>query len=287
MKKLMIAAAALTATMMLGSCQKGVKAELKTDVDTLAYELGVAQGEGLKQYMQMQLQVDTTQIDEFIRGMQEGAMNKQDAAHEAYLKGLQVGAQVQQMAQGLTSEVYAGDSTQSVSPKNILAGLVAVLKGQSTESSQDAYQKFTQLMEPIQTRNLEKQFGDNKAAGEKYLADNAKKPGVQKLEGGVQYKVLNAGTGQLPTDSTQVEVAYVGRLIDGTVFDSSRVDNPFTVNLAMPAVIPGWVTALKHMPLGAKWEVTIPQDQAYGKQNMGQIKPFSTLIFEIEVKSFK
>jgi len=134
---------------------------------------------------------------------------------------------------------------------------------------------------------MEAQYGDNKKAGEKYLADNAKKPGVQKLEGGVQYKVLKEGKGTLPTDSSKVEVAYVGRLIDGTVFDSSRVENPFVVDMAMPRVIPGWVAALKKMPLGSKWEVTIPQEQAYGKQNMGMIKPFSTLVFEIEVKAIK
>lgn len=286
MKKLMIAAVAMTA-MMVASCQKDVKADLKTDVDTLAYELGVYQGEGLKQYMQMQLGVDSTYLDDFIKGMQEGAMNELKPDRDAYLKGIQVGMQVREMSKGLTSQVYMDDTTKTISPSNILAGLVSVLKGESTETSQDAFQKFNTMMEPIQTRNMEAQYGDNKKAGEKYLADNAKKPGVQKLEGGVQYKVLKEGTGAMPSDTSKVEVAYVGRLIDGTVFDSSRVDNPFVVDLAMPRVIPGWVTALKKMPLGSKWEVTIPQEQAYGKQNMGVIKPFSTLVFEIEVKAFK
>jgi len=282
----MIAAVAMTAVAFT-SCNREVKADLKTDVDTLAYELGVAQGEGLKQYMTYQLQVDSTQLDQFIKGMQEGAMNEQDAAHEAYMKGLQVGGQIQQMAKGLSGEVYQGDSTKSVSPRNILAGLIAVLKGESTENSQDAYQKFTSMMEPIQTRNLEKQFGDNKKAGEAYVADYAKKDGVKTLDEGVLYKVLNEGAGAAVGDSSTVTVAYVGRLIDGTVFDSSRVENPFEVNMAMPRVIPGWVTALKHMREGAKWEVVIPQEQAYGKSNQGLIKPFSALIFDIEVKSVK
>jgi len=286
MKKLMIAAVAVAA-MTVVSCQKGVKANLKTDVDTLAYELGVYQGEGLKQYMQMQLGVDSTYLEDFIKGMQEGAMNELKPDRDAYLKGIQVGMQVREMSKGLSSQVYMDDTTKTVSPSNILAGLVAVLKGESQETSQDAFQKFNSMMEPIQTRNMEAQYGDNKKAGEKYLADNAKKPGVQKLEGGVQYKVLKEGKGTLPTDSSKVEVAYVGRLIDGTVFDSSRVENPFVVDMAMPRVIPGWVAALKKMPLGSKWEVTIPQEQAYGKQNMGMIKPFSTLVFEIEVKAIK
>lgn len=286
MKKLMIAAVALTAVAFT-SCNRGVKADLKTDIDTLAYELGVGQGEGLKQYMQYQLQVDSTHLDEFIKGMQEGAMNEPDEARDAYMKGLQVGGQIKQMAKGLSGEVYQGDSTKSVSPRNILAGLIAVLKGESTETSQDAYQKFTSIMEPIQTRNLMKQFGDNKKAGEEYAAKYAKEDGVNTLEEGVLYKVLKEGTGAAVGDTSTVVVEYVGRLIDGIVFDSSRVERPFEVDMAMPRVIPGWVTALKHMREGAKWEVVIPQEQAYGKQNQGLIKPFSTLIFEMEVKSVK
>lgn len=286
MKKLLIAAVAMTAVAFT-SCNRGVKADMKTDVDTLAYELGVAQGEGLKQYMMYQLQVDSTQLSQFIKGMQEGAMNEQDDANDAYMKGLQVGGQIKQMAKGLSQDVYQGDSTKSISPRNILAGLIAVLKGETTESSQDAYQKFTSLMEPIQNRNLEKQFGDNKKAGEAYVAKYAKEDGVNTLEEGVLYKVLREGTGAAVNDTSKLVVAYVGRLIDGTVFDSSRVDNPFEVNMAMPRVIPGWVTALKHMREGAKWEVVIPQEQAYGKGNQGLIKPFSALIFDIEVKSVK
>ena len=104
------------------------------------------------------------------------------------------------------------------------------------------------------------------------------------LPSGVQYKVLVEGKGALPTDTTKVSVNYEGKLIDGTVFDSSYQRNmPMTIDLAQPHVIPGWVEVLKRMPAGSKWEVTIPADQAYGSQDMGQIKPFSTLIFTIEV----
>jgi FKBP-type peptidyl-prolyl cis-trans isomerase len=81
-----------------------------------------------------------------------------------------------------------------------------------------------------------------------------------------------------------VKVNYEGKLIDGTVFDSSYTRNePFTVDLGHPSVIKGWIEVLKMMPAGSKWEVTIPQELGYGAQNMGQIKPFSTLIFTIEV----
>jgi FKBP-type peptidyl-prolyl cis-trans isomerase len=107
---------------------------------------------------------------------------------------------------------------------------------------------------------------------------------VKTTASGLQYKVLVEGTGELPSDTAKVQVNYEGKLIDGTVFDSSYTRNePFTVDLARGGVIKGWIEVLKMMPAGSKWEVTIPQELGYGSQNMGQIKPYSTLIFTIEV----
>ncbi len=285
MKKFLMLAAVVAATAMtMVSCDGGNNATLKDDVDSLAYNLGVAQSEGLKQYMTMQLGVDSAYMDEFIKGMKEGAVNESDPKKEAYLKGLEVGKQVQQMSKGLSQEVYAGDSTKSVNVKNIIAGLVAGLKGTETMNAEEAFNKFNEQLEPIRKANTERQYADNKAAGEKYLAENKKKEGVKVTKSGLQYKVLVEGTGALPTDTAKVQVNYEGKLIDGTVFDSSYERNqPFTVDMAAPHVIEGWVEALKMMPAGSKWEVTIPQELGYGSQNQGMIKPFSTLVFTIEV----
>jgi len=278
-----MAAVVLTA-MSFTACNKGGKASLKTDVDSIAYNLGVAQSQGLKQYMTMQLGVDSAYMDEFIKGMKEGAVNEANPKKEAYMKGLEVGKQVQQMAKGLSNEVFAGDSTQSVNVNNILAGLIAGLKGTETMSAEEAYAKFNEKLEPVRQASLEKQYGDNKVAGEKYLAENKKKEGVTVTKSGLQYKVLVAGDGALPTDTSRLKVNYEGKLIDGTTFDSSYDRNePFEVNMAAPHVIQGWVEALKLMPAGSKWEVVIPQELGYGSQNMGKIKPFSTLVFTIEV----
>lgn len=282
MKKLMFLAAAVAA-MMVASCTKNVQADLKADVDSLTYDLGVGQADGLKQYMTMQLGVDSTQLDEFIRGMQEGALNDADPKQNAYLKGLEVGKQVQQMIKGLTQEVYGNDSTKTLNVNNLLAGLTDGLKGTAKMTSQQALESFENRLQPLKEKSMLEQYGDNKKAGEDYLAKNAKAEGVTTLKSGVQYKVLTPGAGPLPTDSTKVEVKYEGKLIDGTVFDSNlEREQPFTVDLKTPHVIEGWVEVLKLMPVGAKWEVAIPQDKAYGSQNMGQIKPFSTLIFTIE-----
>ncbi|MBQ6965849.1 MAG: FKBP-type peptidyl-prolyl cis-trans isomerase [Bacteroidaceae bacterium] len=285
MKKISMMAAAVAMTAMtMVSCDGGSNASLKDGVDSLAYNLGVAQAEGLKQYMTYQLGVDTAYMDEFIKGMQKGAVSESDPKKDAYMKGTEIGHQVQQMAKGLGQQVYGDDSTKTVNVKNIVAGLVDGLTHKAAMTSEEASKEFQRMMEPIQQAELEKQYGDNKAAGEKYLAENKKKDGVKVTASGLQYKVLVEGTGALPTDTTKVQVNYEGKLIDGTVFDSSYERNqPFTVDMARPSVIDGWVEVLKMMPAGSKWEVTIPQELAYGAKNMGQIKPFSTLIFTIEV----
>lgn len=282
MKKI-LSLAAVSAAIVLASCNGGTNPTLNDNVDSLTYDLGMAQADGLKQYMTMQLQVDSTCIEDFIKGMKDGCEKELSKSEDAYRKGLDVGAQVKQMAESLSKDVYADDSTKSVNVKNLLAGLIAGLKGTAPMSSDSAYAEFNKLLEPIHNANLEKTYGDNRKAGEKYLAENKKEEGVVTLESGVQYKVLVAGDGAMPTDTTVVKCNYEGKLIDGTVFDSSYERNqPFEVNLAQANVIPGWVEVLKLMPAGSKWEVAIPYDQAYGNREMGQIKPFSALIFTIE-----
>ena len=285
MKKLIFAAVAIAAIMFTSCDNTSVKADLKDNVDSLANYLGIAQSDGLKNYMKMQLQVDSLYNNDFIKGMIEGATAKEDPKNEAYMKGLTVGKQVKDMAENLSGEVYADDSTKKVNVRNLLAGIIAGLKGQTTMSPDSAYGEFEKLLKPLQTAALERKYATEKVANEKFLADNAKKEGVTVLPSGLQYKVLKEGTGALPTDSSTVKCLYEGRLIDGTVFDSNTEEgrDPFEVNLAMPRVIQGWVEALKLMPAGSKWEVYIPQELGYGQQDMGQIKPFSTLIFTIEV----
>lgn len=283
MKKIMLAATCIAAIVCTSCTNTNVKATLKDNVDSLTNYLGIAQAEGLKSYMQYQLQVDSAYHDEFIKGMIEGATSKDDPKQAAYMKGIEVGKQIKGMADNLSTEVYQNDSTKKVPVQNLLAGIIAGLKGEATMTTDSAYAEFQKLLTPIQEANSLAKWGDQKKANEDFLAENAKKEGVQTLPSGVQYKVITAGDGALPTDSSVVKCQYEGRLIDGTVFDSSYKRNePFEVNLAQPRVIKGWVEVLKLMPAGSKWEVYIPQEQGYGSQDMGDIKPYSTLIFTIE-----
>ena len=105
---------------------------------------------------------------------------------------------------------------------------------------------------------------------------------MKKLKSGVQYKVIKEGTGAIPADTSTVKVHYEGKTIDGNVFDSSyKRGEPIT--LRANQVIKGWTDALVHMPVGSVWEVYIPQELAYGEREQGTIKPFSPLIFKIEL----
>jgi FKBP-type peptidyl-prolyl cis-trans isomerase FklB len=135
----------------------------------------------------------------------------------------------------------------------------------------------------ITERALEARYADNKAAGEKFLAENKTKEGVVTTESGLQYKIITEGKGAIPAKTDRVSVNYKGTLIDGTEFDSSYKNNKPAV-FGASQVIPGWTEALTMMPVGSKWELYIPQDLAYGSRETGsQIKPFSTLIFEVEL----
>ena len=289
MKKFTFAAIAFIAVLAasFSSCGNSPKANLKNDIDTVSYTIGMSQTQGLKEYLVNQLGVDTTYMDAFIKGLNEGAKAGDDKKTAAYYAGIQIGQQISnQMIKGLNRELFGEDSTKTVSMKNFLAGFIAGTTGKNQLMTIEQANEIAQAkVQAIKAREAEKQYGDNKAAGEKFLAENAKKEGVKVLPGGVQYKVIKEGSGEIPADSSIVVVNYEGKTIDGNVFDSSYGKEPVT----FPAnrVIKGWTEALVHMPVGSIWEVYIPQELAYGERSTGQLKPFSALIFKIELISIK
>ena len=286
MKKFTFAALAAVSAVMMYACGNGTpKANLKSDVDTVSYAIGMAQTQGLKDYLVGRLGVDTAYMDDFIKGLNEGANAGDDKKKAAYYAGIQIGQQISnQMVKGINHELFGDDSTKTISLKNFMAGFVAGTTGKGGLMTVDsAAQVAQEMMRTIKAKNLEKEFGGNKADGEKYLAENAKKEGVKVLESGVQYKVIKEGTGAMPKDTSLVKVHYEGKTIDGKVFDSSyKRGEP--ADFRANQVIKGWTDALVHMPAGSVWEVYIPQDLAYGERQQGtDIKPFSALIFKIEL----
>ena len=255
MKKISIVAVLAIAAAGFTACgNQGPKANLKTDVDTMSYAIGMAQTQGLKEYLVGSLDVDTAYMAEFIKGLNEGANAGDNKKKAAYYAGIQIGQQIaNRMVKGINHEVFGDD--------------------------QEVAQR---LIQSIKAKELVKTYGPNKEAGEKFLASNAKKDGVKTLPSGVQYKVIKEGTGAIPADTSLVKVNYEGRLINDTIFDSSyKRGEPamFRAN----QVIKGWTEALTHMPAGSVWEVYIPQELAYGERAQSKIDPFSALIFKIEL----
>ena len=289
MKKLtFVAAMAIAAATFTGCGNSTPKANLQTDVDTLSYAIGLAQTQGLKEYLIGRMNIDTTYMDQFIKGLNEGANAGDDKGRAAYYAGIQIGQQISnQMITGINQEVFGNDSTKTISLKNFMAGFITGTTGKKgLMTIEEAGQVAQTKMSKIRAKVMEKEYGPNKAAGEKFLAENKKKEGVKTLPSGVQYKVIKVGNGAMPADTSMVKVHYEGKTLDGKVFDSSY-KNGQPVSLRANQVIKGWTEALVHMPVGSVWEVYIPQELAYGEREQGQIKPFSALIFKIELISIE
>jgi FKBP-type peptidyl-prolyl cis-trans isomerase FklB len=285
MKKLLFVAVMAIVAAGFSACGNGApRASLKSDVDTMSYAIGMAQTQGLKEYLVGNLGVDTAYLAEFIKGLNEGVNAGENKKKAAYYAGIQIGQQIStRMLKGINHELFGEDSTKTISLKNFMAGFVGAVTGKKgLMTMEEANETAQRMMQEIKARELAKSFGPNKEAGEKFLAANAKKEGVKTLPSGVQYKVIKEGTGAIPTDTSLVKVHYEGRLVNDTIFDSSyKRGEPATFRANQ--VIKGWTEALCHMPEGSIWEVYIPQELAYGERQQNKIDPFSALIFKIEL----
>lgn len=284
MKNLSFAAGMIVFAGMFSACGNSTpKADLKSDIDSMSYAIGMAQTYGLKEYLVGRMGVDTAYMDDFYKGLNEGANAGDDKRKAAYYAGLQIGQQISnQMMKGINHEVFGDDSTKTISLKNFMAGFISGTQGKGIMTLQQAQAMAQAKMQAIKAKQMLKLYGGNKKKGEEFLKENGKAQGVKTLPGGVQYRVIKEGTGAIPTDTSMVKVHYEGRTIDGKVFDSSYQRKQPAVMRANQ-VIKGWTTVLKNMPVGSTWEVYIPQELAYGEREQGEIKPFSALIFKIEL----
>lgn len=273
----------LAATAGLASCtSQGPKANMKSEVDTLSYMMGVSNTQGLKDYVIGRLGVDSAHMADFVRGIEQG-MKETDAKQKAYMAGVQIGQQVSgDMFEAINNQIFSGDSTQSLSKENFLAGFMAAVQEKGLVSADSAGIYVRTKAEAIKEKALEAKYADYKKENEEFLASNKGKEGIQVTASGLQYKVIKEGKGEVPTKESRVKVHYKGTLIDGTQFDSSY-DRKEPTTFRADQVIKGWTEALTMMPVGSKWELYIPQELAYGSREAGKIKPFSTLIFEVEL----
>ncbi|MDN3638534.1 FKBP-type peptidyl-prolyl cis-trans isomerase [Simiduia curdlanivorans] len=183
-----------------------------------------------------------------------------------------------QMGEQLMSNPFEGLSADAV-----VEGLADLLAGKHSQvNEQNLQQAFQVISERMRAKQAE-QAKAASGAGEAYLAENAKRDGVITLDSGLQYEVINEGTGAKPSASATVRTHYHGTLIDGTVFDSSY-DRGQPAEFPVNGVIAGWTEALQLMPVGSKWKLHIPYQLAYGERGAGgAIAPFSALVFDVEL----
>jgi len=182
---------------------------------------------------------------------------------------------------------FKASGIESINIQDFADGVAAVYDGKTPEMSyneaKEVIKKYFGELEKKQREAAKKMADVNKRAGEAFLAENGKRPEVKTTGSGLQYEVLAEGNGPIPTAADQVEVHYTGKLIDGTVFDSS-VERGVPATFGVTQVIPGWVEALQLMKVGSKWRLFIPSQLAYGSQGAGNvIGPDSTLIFDVEL----
>jgi FKBP-type peptidyl-prolyl cis-trans isomerase FklB len=286
MKKINIfIAVAMVAAFTFTSCEsnKAKMPTLKTQLDSLNYAFGLANGNGIKDYYIKGDSADQ-KIKSLMAGLKEGM--KGEAVKEN-VELVELGNKIGTSLKDQKKSGLMGDSTLKVDFDLIKQGLINGLRGSKIQMTPAEAQTYLQTtMQALQTKKMEAQYGPNRTAGEKFLAENAKKPGVITTASGLQYEILKKGTGPLPTSTNTVKVHYHGTLIDGTVFDSS-VERKEPATFPVNQVIKGWTEALQLMPVGSKFKLYVPQQLAYGDKDQGKIKPFSMLIFEVELLSIE
>lgn len=186
----------------------------------------------------------------------------------SYSLGVNIGQSIKEQGlDSLNSEVFVKAIEDVMNKDSLLV------------SNQQAFAVLSQYFQTLQTKKVEK----NKQEGEKFLSENKAKEGIQTTPSGLQYKVLQEGTGPTPKATDTVTVHYTGKLIDGTVFDSST-ERGQPIAFPVNGVIPGWTEALQLMKVGSKWQLFVPSDLAYGERGAGRdIGPNSTLIFDVEL----
>ena len=256
---------------------------MTTQSDTLSYVAGMSLTQGLVEFLQHSMKIDTAYMADFISGLEKTIESADDPQFKAYMAGMEIAKQLKEkMLPGMARELK--DSPDSLVEELAFRGFIDALQGDTTYYNiEDASLLFKDLMSEAKEAKTEKLYGENRRAGEQFLAENSKKEGVTTTESGLQYKVIVEGKGEKPQATDRVKVNYEGRLVDGTVFDSSAKHGDKPSEIKANQAIKGWTEALTLMPVGSKWELYIPYDLAYGERDSGKIKPFSALIFTVEL----
>ena len=283
MKKLnvLVAGLAMVALASCGGVAGTGKVIMKDVKDTISYSIGM--GRAIRVYKE-QLPydiVDSVTMKSFVKGFMEAAANPDDKAKLAYALGYEIGCQEMTQAYvGLSRNLFGVED--GFNKSNYMSGFRdGMLDNWKIMTFDEADETSNRLYEYLSQRQYDKVKEENAA----FLEEKAKEEDVVKTASGLLYQVIKLGDGgPKPTATSDVEVRYRGELIDGKVFDESK--NPVTLNLG--GVIKGWTEGLQLMSVGDKYRFFIPYNLGYGEQGAGNdIKPYSTLIFEVELVNIK
>lgn len=267
------------------------------EINNLFYAYGVLQTQGLDEYITNQ-GIDAKYKSQFVQGAKEGVSGRQygpkpaqyTPARKAYDFGKEVGTDLRtKMIKNIETYLFGKECTGSKREsqlKQLANGFIDACNYNPKMWYLEARDFFEKKSKAIISERLSVEFADNKLAGEKFLAENKQKPGIISLASGVQYKILKKGDGRIPRNTSKVKVHYEAKTIDGNVFDSSYNRGEPTV-LGVNQVINGWTEILEIMPTNSTWEIYIPYELAYGERETGPIKPFSALIFKVELLSIE
>ncbi len=287
-----------------GGGTAGGSGDLSTQTDSISYAIGVYLA---KQMKSQGIEINPTLMHDSYVDLQEGkGMNAETAAdiikQYSFEMAARQGAPITEEAPlkmnvDSLSMALGADFINNMKKNEVDLNADAMLGGAQsffTEAGPkfddakngELIQTFSNMIQQKAQIKAEAQGKINQAEGEAFLAENAEKEGVKSTDSGLQYKVIKAGTGKSPVATDEVEVHYEGRLINGTVFDSSY-ERGETTSFPLNGVIPGWTEGLQLMKTGAKYQFYIPANLAYGLQAPPDIGPNSTLIFDVELISIK
>ena len=256
--------------------------QLLSSRDSLSYASGFAATDGLVDYVQRQFQMDPAYMNDFIEAFKE-ALGKGDTPQfRAQSAGRQVAGIFENRILPNVAEQYA-NTPDSLDTEIFTKAFLDAVKGDTAVYNLETAKDYSGAKARAIKEEKETAW---RIQNTQWLMANKDKEGVVTMPSGLQYKILTQGKGEVPTEKDRVTVKYEGRLIDGTVFDSSYERDPQTTAFRVNQVIKGWTEALCMMPVGSKWELYIPQDIAYGARQQGKdILPYSTLIFTVELVS--
>ena len=254
-------------------------APLLTRADSIGYVSGMEVTRGLLSYLKMQYKVNDAYMSEFARGFYDGVKRDTMPDFHAYVVGTQIAEMTNQRVVPTMMKDYPDTE---VNMEAFYRGFIDAVLNDNCQFTDSV---ATLLKDQYVNEAKAAAYAEWKKQNEDFLVTYAQNDSVQKTESGLLYKVITMGKGIKPDATNKVVVRYEGKLIDGTVFDSSYKRDPNTSTFGVTQVIKGWTEALLMMPIGSKWELCIPQELAYGSRDTGKIKAFSTLIFTVELVS--